>query len=81
WTSPLNRVYHRPSPHDPPPRVDPYQDPPPLRPPPTATPTRWATAAPRPPTGEAAPAGGPGLDTSTDPEQHDADDLDDPPPF
>jgi hypothetical protein len=76
WTSPLNRVYHRPSPHDPPPRVDLYQDPPPLRPPPTATPIRWATAKePDPAPGEE-PGTGPTGDTDAEPV-----DTDDPPPF
>jgi hypothetical protein len=32
WTSPLGRVYQRPSPHEPPPHVDLWQDLPPLRP-------------------------------------------------
>jgi hypothetical protein len=32
WTSPLGRVYDRPSPHAPPPRVDLYAEPPALRP-------------------------------------------------
>ena len=36
WTSPLGRVYVRPSPHEPPPRVDLWQDLPPLRPAPVA---------------------------------------------
>lgn len=57
--SPLNRVYHRPSPHDPPPRVDLYQDSPPLRPPPTATPIRWATAKEPDPAPDEEPGTGP----------------------
>lgn len=36
WTSPLGRVYERPSPHEPPPKVDLWQDLPPLRPAPAA---------------------------------------------
>jgi hypothetical protein len=40
WTSPLGRTYHRPSPHAPPPKIDPYADSPPIRPAPTPPP-RW----------------------------------------
>jgi hypothetical protein len=72
WTSPLGRLYHRPSPHDPPPRVDLFQQPPPLRPPPKPTPIRWATAKqPNPPSGEA----------NSTPSGQDDDDPDEPPPF
>ena len=45
-TSPLARTYTRPSPHDPPPRVDLYADSPPLRPPPQAAPPWWADDSP-----------------------------------
>jgi hypothetical protein len=76
WTSTLNRVYHRPSPHDPPPRVDLYQDSPPLRPPPTATPIRWATAKEPDPAPDEEPGTGPTGDTDAEPV-----DADDPPPF
>ena len=43
WTSPLGRTYQRPSPHAPPPTVDPGAQLPPLRPPPVGRVQRWLT--------------------------------------
>jgi hypothetical protein len=73
WTSPLGRTYSRPSPHPPPPKVDPYAESPPIRPAPTPPPawglpdeTPWPAATSERPATEAA--------DHTQPD-------DDPPPF
>ena len=73
WTSPLHRTYTRPSPHPPPPHIDPYTQPPPLRDHPRPTTPSCVTAAPAPPP---APTPAPEAPPGT-PEPHD----DDTPPF
>ena len=71
WRSPLDRSYHRPGPHAPPPKVDLWQDPPPLRTAPVVE-VQWAT-------GKDAPEPGPPAGPVND--QDGSLGIDDEPPF